>query len=60
MWTRRFVLMLSLGSCLTLGGCGDSATSTDLPKIDQAQARAAEEATAKAQKDRPRPQTKRY
>jgi hypothetical protein len=41
----------------TLSGCGDSgATTTAPPEIDQAQAKAAEEATAKAYKERPKTQ----
>ena len=41
-----------------LSGCGGSeSTSMDMSKIDQAQAKAAEEATAKAYKERP-PQPK--
>jgi hypothetical protein len=38
-----------------LSGCGGSESTTmDMGKIDQAQAKAAEEATAKANKERPR------
>ena len=52
--SANLALALGLGSCLTLGGCGDSGASTGPPKIDQAQAKAAEEATAKAYKERPK------
>jgi hypothetical protein len=44
-----------------LSGCGGSDSgSTDMSKIDQTQAKSAEEATAKAHKNMPKPQAKRY
>jgi hypothetical protein len=57
---KLLILALYLGACVASSGCGDSSASTELPKIDEAQAKAAEEATAKAVKNQPKPQAKKY
>lgn len=56
-----FLLAFCAGLPPALSGCGGSeSTSTDVSKLDQAQVKSAEEATAKANKERPKPQAKKY